>query len=210
MVGLTARQISGLRWTDAQADVAPFDGLVSARVRQVMEGRREIREAPDDVSREIQEAKFRAIEGIVEEVRLLDDATLAAFLGPDKPKVREMARKKLGAAASLAPDKSWSAIRTAAAELAGGSHPVFPFHWQTEFPEVFSGPDGGFDAIVGNPPFLGGKRISHELSDFMRNGSKCRKIVYRRISSGLGLHIRRRDGGEGQGKHPCRDAPAYR
>lgn len=32
------------------------------------------------------------------------------------------------------------------------------FHWALEFPEVFR--FGGFDGIVGNPPFLGGKRIS--------------------------------------------------
>ncbi|GAB6875586.1 Eco57I restriction-modification methylase domain-containing protein [Thermaerobacter litoralis] len=32
------------------------------------------------------------------------------------------------------------------------------FHWPVEFPEVFA--EGGFDVIVGNPPFLGGTRIS--------------------------------------------------
>ena len=35
-----------------------------------------------------------------------------------------------------------------------------PFHWSVEFPEVFA--RGGFDAFAGNPPFLGGKRISIE------------------------------------------------
>jgi hypothetical protein len=49
-----------------------------------------------------------------------------------------------------------------------------PFHWQLEFPEVFISPadasgsqkdakeqrrQGGFDAFVGNPPFIGGQRI---------------------------------------------------
>jgi hypothetical protein len=34
-------------------------------------------------------------------------------------------------------------------------------HWPLEFPEIFLGRDRpGFDAVVGNPPFLGGKRIS--------------------------------------------------
>ncbi len=34
-------------------------------------------------------------------------------------------------------------------------------HWPLEFPEVFlDRPRGGFDAIVGNPPFLGGTKIS--------------------------------------------------
>jgi methylase of polypeptide subunit release factors len=32
------------------------------------------------------------------------------------------------------------------------------FHWFLEFPQVFS--NGGFDCILGNPPFLGGKYIS--------------------------------------------------
>ena len=30
-----------------------------------------------------------------------------------------------------------------------------PFHWPIEFPEVFSRHNRGFDAVVGNPPFLG-------------------------------------------------------
>ena len=36
-----------------------------------------------------------------------------------------------------------------------------PFHWALEFPEVSA--QGGFDAIVGNPPFQGGKKISGAL-----------------------------------------------
>lgn len=32
-----------------------------------------------------------------------------------------------------------------------------PFHWVLEFPEVFSRESSGFDAVVGNPPFLGNR-----------------------------------------------------
>ncbi|WP_292512639.1 type IIL restriction-modification enzyme MmeI [Mesorhizobium sp.] len=35
-----------------------------------------------------------------------------------------------------------------------------PLHWPLEFPEVFLRDNGGFDAFVGNPPFLGGQRIT--------------------------------------------------
>jgi hypothetical protein len=34
------------------------------------------------------------------------------------------------------------------------------FHWQIEFPEVFQRDNPGFDAFVGNPPFMGGSKIS--------------------------------------------------
>lgn len=42
-------------------------------------------------------------------------------------------------------------------------HTRRPFHWPLEFPEVFA--RGGFDALAGNPPFLGGARISRTLGD---------------------------------------------
>ncbi|MBN3748539.1 restriction endonuclease [Burkholderia sp. Se-20373] len=44
------------------------------------------------------------------------------------------------------------------------------FHWLVEFPEVFLHADTpGFDAIIGNPPFVGGKKISGLLGDDYRD-----------------------------------------
>lgn len=40
-----------------------------------------------------------------------------------------------------------------------------PFHWPLEFPEVFSRNRSGFDALIGNPPFVGGVRISEIFGD---------------------------------------------
>jgi hypothetical protein len=42
-----------------------------------------------------------------------------------------------------------------------------PFHWALEFREVNA--QGGFDAIVGNPPFQGGKKITGALGDRYRD-----------------------------------------
>ncbi|GAB3732803.1 Eco57I restriction-modification methylase domain-containing protein [Nocardiopsis nanhaiensis] len=39
-----------------------------------------------------------------------------------------------------------------------GSFERKPLHWPLVFPEVFE--KGGFDAVIGNPPFLGGSKIS--------------------------------------------------
>jgi len=36
-----------------------------------------------------------------------------------------------------------------------------PLHWPLEFPEVFE--RGGFDAVIGNPPYLGGRKIRGAL-----------------------------------------------
>ena len=41
-----------------------------------------------------------------------------------------------------------------------------PFHWPLTFPEIFADtPTPGFDAVIGNPPFLGGQKISGTMGD---------------------------------------------
>jgi Eco57I restriction-modification methylase len=41
-----------------------------------------------------------------------------------------------------------------------------PFHWPLVFPEIFADTARpGFDAIIGNPPFLGGNKISGTMGD---------------------------------------------
>ncbi|WP_199325140.1 type IIL restriction-modification enzyme MmeI [Phormidium sp. FACHB-1136] len=50
------------------------------------------------------------------------------------------------------------------ASLQQSDRPLTPFHWEIEFPEVFDRKNPGFDAIVGNPPFLGGTMISGAYS----------------------------------------------
>jgi hypothetical protein len=42
-----------------------------------------------------------------------------------------------------------------------------PLHWAVELPEVMD--RGGFDAIVGNPPFLGGKKITGAMGTNVRD-----------------------------------------
>ncbi len=71
--------------------------------------------------------------------------TLSHFFTGDEESGREVARRAM------------EALRT---DLPAAKPPRRPFHWPLEFPEVFQRENGGFDAIVGNPPFMGGQRIS--------------------------------------------------
>src|SRR5262249_143708 len=57
-------------------------------------------------------------------------------------------------------EADWDKLAAMAATLKQSSHPITPFHWWIEFPEVFARENGGFDAVVGNPPFLGGSPLS--------------------------------------------------
>lgn len=53
-------------------------------------------------------------------------------------------------------------------DLPAGKPARRPFHWALEFPEAFSGDNAGFDAIIGNPPFLGGKKITSITGEVYR------------------------------------------
>ncbi|WP_326602819.1 Eco57I restriction-modification methylase domain-containing protein [Streptomyces sp. NBC_01800] len=54
-----------------------------------------------------------------------------------------------------------------AAEPPTGGLERRPMHWPLVFPEVFSR-GGGFDAIVGNPPFLGGQKLTGAMGEAYR------------------------------------------
>ena len=50
-----------------------------------------------------------------------------------------------------------------------GDKPVRqPFHWPLEFPEVMGCSRRGFDALIGNPPFMGGKKITTAFGEAYR------------------------------------------
>ncbi|MEU4083106.1 Eco57I restriction-modification methylase domain-containing protein [Streptomyces aureus] len=54
-----------------------------------------------------------------------------------------------------------------ASELPEGGMRRVPVHWPLEFPEVFA-ERRGFDAVVGNPPFLGGHKLTSTMGDAYR------------------------------------------
>ena len=152
LIGLTRNQIGALTWGDDRQDSA-MSGFVRGRVTEAVRARADIRDAPDDVARAIQEARHRALEARMGDVRALGDAVLACFFGHEKSRVREAARQTL--AARPGDQAMWDQARQLVTTLDHGPHPIRPFHWEVEFPEVFEGRDGGFDAVVGNPPFAG-------------------------------------------------------
>lgn len=59
------------------------------------------------------------------------------------------------------------ARRWLASEQPEGSLERIPLHWPLEFPEVFV-ERGGFDAVVGNPPFLGGTKLTGAMGETYR------------------------------------------
>lgn len=154
LVGLTTAQIAAANWDESKPGLTLFRMLIDDRVKEALKARAEIQNAPDDTMRAIQEARHRTLEGRMASVRSIGDAVVSAFFAADKAKAREKARADVESHISGMPPR-WDLLEAAATRLRAGEHGITPFHWQVEFPEVFARENGGFDAIVGNPPFMG-------------------------------------------------------
>jgi hypothetical protein len=165
LVGLTLEQIKAAHWDTSKPGLPLFNSLVKDRIVKAVEGRAEIQSAPDDTMRVILEKKHQFVEEQTKFARIIGDAVVAAFFAEDKPKARE--KKRADVESWLMPagkmEADWDNLFSLAVTLWKGPHSLRPFHWQVEFPEVFTRQNGGFDAIVGNPPFLGGVKISNLL-----------------------------------------------
>lgn len=168
LVGLTPEQIAAANWDSSKPGLPLLRPLVAERVAEADRARAEIRSAPDDTMRAIQEQRHKHVEARLSPVRLLGDAVIAAFFSADKAKAREKARADAESWFSGRPAR-WDLLEASAKALRNEESGVAPFHWGVEFPEVFKRENGGFDTIVGNPPFLGGKRISNQLGDGYRD-----------------------------------------
>ncbi|MDR3488426.1 MAG: N-6 DNA methylase [Bradyrhizobium sp.] len=159
LVGLTMSQIAAANWDDSKPGLPLFRQLIRDRVAEALKARAEIQSAPDDTARAVQEARYRVLEGRQAPIRTIADAVVSAFFAEEKTKPREKRRAEVESWISASSQGEWERLHAAASSLHVGEHPVSPFHWDIEFPEVFDRKAPGFDAIVGNPPFLGGARI---------------------------------------------------
>lgn len=159
LVGLGEAQIAAAHWDTSKEGLPLFRQLVKDRVAEAMKGRAEIQAAPDDTARAIQEQRHRSLEARLKEIRLIGDAVIAAFFAEDKPKAREKKRAEVESWLGGSP-VAWDKLAAMAASLKQGPHPLPPFHWEIEFPEVFARGNGGFDAVVGNPPFAGKNTVT--------------------------------------------------
>ena len=158
LVGLTPAQIAAANWDESKPGLPLFRQLVRNRLMEAEKARTEIQTAPDDTMRAIQEARNKHLETRLSPVRQMGDAVISAFFAANKSRAREKARAEVESHVSGMPPR-WDLLEAAAMRLRSGEYSTPPFHWAIEFPEVFAREHGGFDAIVGNPPFAGKNTI---------------------------------------------------
>lgn len=172
LVGLTREQIIRFHWESNQRRLG--EDLIQKRLDRATEARAKILNAREDVPYRNQEWRLAESDDALNVVRLTGDACISAFFAGSKKKEREHRCDELFASVSdwyaSGHDNSKRGIITATvASLRSGEHPIPPFHWEIEFPEVFSRRNAGFDAFIGNPPFVWGNRVSTLFGDGYRD-----------------------------------------
>lgn len=167
LVGLSLKQIEALHW-DSGSPILKGLG-VREPIEKVTALRKRIREADESMSDKERRDLWDQALSELGKVRLFGDLVVAAFFECENLKDRVGKRSEHVSAVVNGDagrycgwlEKSRQAIR-----------PLVPFHWEVEFPEVFDRENPGFDAIAGNPPFLGGSESAPRSATDTAIGSK--------------------------------------
>ena len=185
LVGLSLDQIRAFHWKpESQLELVGKE--IETAVDEALALRLRILELAREHGSAVTKEKERLLwdaEDALDRVRVIADLTAGAFFAADSDKARLAERnRRLDLVSTWLRDGGPvpAELRDLCDELrrdGEGRKGIPPFHWMTEFPEVFYGERrdpldkdrvnraAWMDAFVGNPPFLGGKRISTAYGD---------------------------------------------
>ncbi len=178
LVGLSTEQIVHFHWSNEHT-TSIDRAVIEKQLLRATDQRSQILTNEDDSAYSTLEQKLSQANKNLEIIRVIGNSLIAAFFRADKMKDRKLERERIFGHISnwLHETHSPKSIKDGLLKVAestesyqtrlhqpvtellkwldSGQCPIRPFHWATEFPEVFSRENGGFDVIVGNPPFAG-------------------------------------------------------
>ena len=131
---------------------------------------------PDEIDRKTRAyKKFIAGKGFTF-LKAMADTQVAQFFIPKTAANKEYLMTDADFRQILSGYRGWQDRKVAKAAVVALQHRFF--HWFLEFPEVFS--EGGFDCVLGNPPFLGNRKLSGTFGD---NFLECIKYQFAPIGA---------------------------
>lgn len=157
-----------------------FDGVVEEPLSGILEKLEAVNQMPETTPQEIY-AKQTAYNNLVNgprwwKLKTLADMQVAQFFIPKTTANKDRLVTDAAYREYLNGQKTMT-DQAAAMATAKAQQKRF-FHWFLEFPEIFE--KGGFDCIVGNPPFLGGQKLSGSFGD---NFLECIKYQFAPIGA---------------------------
>jgi hypothetical protein len=173
LIGLTKQQIASFTWeSGSNLQKQIWARWIEPRVDAALAARREILDAGDLQNTDTKRQRLALADAQLDLVRVIGELAVAAFFAADRDGQRRDTRSEYlerlesfltrrfreGTSADLAtlterPDDLLALLQA-------GDQTATPFHWEVEFAEVFAGDNPGFDAFVGNPPFMAKNTIA--------------------------------------------------
>jgi len=154
LVGMSKEQIKKFHWDLAEGgENLPALRALDQEIDEAIKARLQLRNLNADETEALQE-KLDEANAMLEKAKRAGDLLVYAWFSNDKDKSRIEARNRY-ADSLVDAIKAESRERKTIEHLRFASKPLAPFHWELEFPEVFSDAKSGFAVFVGNPPFAG-------------------------------------------------------
>ena len=160
LVGVSLERIEE---ATAAIQLGIFDGPPRSLLQNLAAAREAVFsvDSRSDADAERKQAALEEQQQASDTIRQVGDLLVAAFFQGGNAKARANLQEET--IRELNKGMSAEQIKTIRTELAAGPKGIRPFHWELEFPEVFQNGRGGFDAFVGNPPFVGGRRMKESM-----------------------------------------------
>lgn len=156
LLGVTERQLEMFSMDTSGQSEALLLPWVPEYVSKVRNLRQQIARIPSHDPEAIRRKQrlFDQVRELEKPLKFAADALVACELSEGN--ARDKAARRAVIQSTLTEVPSGDRLRSTYKELTG--RPTF--HWELEYPDVFAAERGGFDAIVGNPPFQGGQKIT--------------------------------------------------
>jgi hypothetical protein len=169
LIGVTIQQLQAwnLDINSREHQQVIATDLMQREIEQAIQLRLQLEALPGDTiqARDEKDNKLKEAEYRLKDLRDRADLLIQSYLANVPKKELEPLRRRLLMVAQTQGD-----ITAAERKKLPNLEQLHPFHWELEFPEVFLQEESkGFDALVGNPPFMGGKKITGALGTHYRD-----------------------------------------
>jgi hypothetical protein len=176
LLGVTSmEQIANFSLRSAPAQQAFAAADLAIQLQQASDTRRVLEALPSSSGEQIhvKTRLYLEAEAGTKQIKALGDLLIALELKGFEGNTYDLQRAAALGRAQDESESSLAGLESLAKQQIGDRR---PFHWPVEFAEVFA--NGGFDAFVGNPPFIGGTRLEPLL------GADYREFLVKHIAAG--------------------------
>ena len=160
LLGLSNKQIMAFDYTD-RTEGLPLFQYMKDQLNEALEARDEIRNASEENNYDALKIAEDEYQERLKPLRLVGNLAIKCFFDSENEKNRIANLQKHSLIISnYFSSNALEKLESYCKVQLSKDFKQTPFHWELEFPEVFSRDNKGFDCFVGNPPFLGGSKIS--------------------------------------------------